>query len=263
MVSPAGLGGCQNSTCECYAHCVQVLIGFDKEMDVSFEKFSLPFFLWYVMPGLNFCLLNLGIPILIYNPGFVGEISGLGEAVVIVLVSLAAGFILDSFKLYQADPRYWRDRKQFFGNLARVLGESVTGAKNQFEIIREIINDHPVFANAIAVEHSRWVMVSLMSKLFILLAIEMTISGIFLGRPGWTSQVSASCPWVGNALFWAVPIVSVLAGVRLGLVERHHRSASNEKYILFARGHQSEISAIIKNGDDFDVMRPEANEPLS
>jgi hypothetical protein len=220
-------------------------------MDLPLEKVSLPFFLWFVLPGLNCCLVNVALPMVIYRPDVVTGINGAGNAVAILFMSLTLGFVIDSLKLYQFTIGYRGTGDVFFRNLSQALYGEHAAYKSEvkavdFELIREIIKANQAFASPVSIEHSKWVMISITSKLFFIFAAELAFCNLFLTLPSWASSLAGAVRWypslpLGQIILALIALFAVLVGWRLGKNAKRHRLASNRMYLRFAQEYRDMI----------------------
>lgn len=215
-------------------------------MEVSLQKFNLPFFLWYILPGLNLIGLNFFIPVLLIEPGFAKEVTSIGSVFSLVVAALIAGFILDSLKLYQVSRRYRDEKREFFENLSNELGlGGAEMARTYFEVLRIDLQAASSVNQAIASEHSRWVMINYASKSFYFLAVEWSAAVVWLhfSAPSsiWQEYWHEMHFWVVLSVMAAGSFVFVMGGLRLGSISGKIRRLCNSKYLLFAKMNSKQL----------------------
>ena len=105
-------------------------------MDLKFQEITLPVFVWYVMPGLNFVLTVIVLPILLIEPRSLSAFGNLGGGFLFLLLAVVLGFIMDSMKLYQLDRSYRNESPDFFRRIAEGLSTSEKAARELIDALR-------------------------------------------------------------------------------------------------------------------------------
>ena len=140
-------------------------------MDFKLQEITLPAFLWYILPGLNFVLAVIAVPVLLLDPALLLQLGSLGGAVLVVLLALVAGFVMDSLELYALRSGHALKKRAFFEHLGRELGMSGDHARTLIDAVRMGLPERGALGRAVAFNHSRWVMMTHSAKCFYMLAI--------------------------------------------------------------------------------------------
>lgn len=211
-------------------------------MNINFEEITLPAFLWYILPGLNFIGVDVFFPLVLLQPSSLAALKSLGGAVGVFAAALVAGFIMDSLKLYRFSLGYKASRQNFFAAIAKELQMSSEDAESIFDAIRLAIREKGALGKAVAFDHSRWVMVNLTSKCFYFLGTIWLIVAALV----WTTQlevlvlhrISPMSTGIQVSVCLAIALGSIVIGFRLAGVATHHRDLANRKYLLFLRSNR-------------------------
>lgn len=214
-------------------------------MDIKFRGVTLAFVLWYVLPGLNFLVINLVLPIAILSPDTLARYSSLANLIVLASAALVVGFVMDSLKLYQFTLGYSHKKAEFFKELGRQMSISSQRAREVFDSIRTLAHDKgPMYEN-ISLQHSRWVMINHTSKCFYLLFViwigVLSVHQIslqtrtFLGIPVYDQNMVL-------IIDLALAMTYILIGVRLSRISSEHLELSNKGYLRFVAANSDLIS---------------------
>jgi hypothetical protein len=214
-------------------------------MDLKFREISLPFFLWYILPGLNFIGINIILPILLLNPKAFTEYISISNVLSVVLAALVVGFIVDSLKMYQFTIGYKQTKTSFFSTIAQQLEIKSKEVEVIFDVIRGLSREKEALSEAIATEHSRWVMINHTSKAFYLFAIEWIVFSALVLTDSYSLSllgfVNITDKKIAAILNLLIISFSIAIGFRLSKISKEHLRLSNEKYILFVKNNKSRI----------------------
>lgn len=222
-------------------------------MDIKLNEVTLPAFLWYVLPGLNFICLVVLLPVLFVRPSWAAPIQSLGGVAAIILAALVCGFIMDSLKLYRLTPGYSRIRTQFFKEIAEALRVDQAKAVDYFDAIRVGISKWGSLGEAVAFDHSRWVMINLTSKCFYLLGALWLLIGLSTysraAVPAFHQFIGRTAP--ESAFYVEIPLagMSFLVGLRLSRIAKDHLHRSNSKYLLYLSQNEERTRTILGGAD--------------
>lgn len=236
-------------------------------MDIELKEITLPAFLWYILPGLNFVLIVVALPLVLIEPSLLGQLDSIGGAVLALLVALVTGFVMDSLKLYAWGLRHEKKSLGFFQELADALGlEDEREAKVLIDPLRLGLPDRGALGRAVAFNHSRWVMMTHSAKSFFIGAIlwlVVTLSLAFRGRTVWYQTELGIEDWAWG-LVTNLGIAGALA-VTGFLIERHasgQRRVTDNLYLAYAKRHASELRQELRGEVELAATQePQLPEP--
>jgi putative hydrolase of HD superfamily len=214
-------------------------------MDFKLQEITLPAFLWYILPGLNFVLAVIVIPLLLLNPNLLLAASSVGGLVLALLLALVAGFVMDSLKLYALGNQHEDKKDDFFNRLAQGLGTTRDQAAVLIDALRMGLPEHGALGRAVAFNHSRWVMMSHSAKCFILLAILWCVIAIALQYQetnAWYQQ-ALGIPAGPPSLLADLTLIALmgLTGWQIEVHARQQRSHCDELYFAYVQRHSARL----------------------
>lgn len=212
---------------------------------MKFEEISLPFFVWYILPGLNFIGINIALPLLIINPTAFSEYASVGSVLGVVVAALVVGFVVDSMKIYQFTFGYKRKKEEFFKSIGEKLEIDPPTARLIFEDIRLLAKNKDTFSDVVELEHARWVMINLTSKAFFLLSAEWAVYVVLVMSLPWDFSLFSSIK-IANPIYIIATstflfIIFFAGGYRLSIVSKKHLKLSNGRYMLFVTNNKVDI----------------------
>jgi hypothetical protein len=214
-------------------------------MDVKLQEITLPHFLWYIIPGLNFIAVDLFLPIFLMEPSLLKNIASIGGIVIIFLCALVSGFIMDSLKLYQFTVGYAERKEKGFKKLSDELGLDRRTTKLIFDAIRIGLADRGPLGKAVAFDHSRWVMINHTSKCFYLFAIiwsVIRVSAVFTQIvPFYEEALGVKGLWAPLIFNAFILAIAVLIAMRLSKIAAKHHRSNGDKYVLYVKRHKQDI----------------------
>lgn len=227
-----------------------VEISHSASMESKLRKISLPFFTWFILPGINIVALNLMLPIVILHPTYLLDLKSIGAAISLLSIALAMGFTLDSLKAYQWTPGYRESTKKFFVDLATELDMTEDQARVVFDMLRLATSKNPTVDAVVQTEHARWVMINHSSKSFFFLGLQvLAVASYVLFVPNSRDSVKvfgmAHYPW-SMALLFVLSVVAVTIGLRLNRVSEDHRKLSNKRYLLLIKANREVFRRLLE-----------------
>jgi len=214
-------------------------------MDFKLQEITLPAFVWYILPGLNFVLAVVAVPILLLKPSLLLQVGSLGGVVFVVLVALVAGFVMDSLKLYALRSGHQDKKEVFFEKLASELGISGQHVATMMDAVRMGLPERGSLGRAVAFNHSRWVMMTHSAKCFYALAVIWAVIAIAMHAQ---SKVAWYQTTLGLAEGWPRILVDLLLVVAAAVIayrtDKHaerQRKACDELYYAYARRYAPEL----------------------
>jgi hypothetical protein len=205
-------------------------------MDIQLRGVTLAFVLWYVLPGLNFLVINILLPLALLNPDKFADYSSVGSLIVLLGAALVVGFVMDSMKLYQFTRGYGKKKAMFFRDLGDKLSVSSDRAREIFNSIRGLASQNGSGSENLSLEHSRWVMMNHTAKCFYLLAATWLVILIIHNISPDTASYLGLSVYDDNAVLVidsAIVIAVSLIGVRLSRMSSDHLALSNQGYLDF------------------------------
>lgn len=113
-------------------------------MSISVERIRLSFFVWYILPGLNFLVVDVLVPLVVLSPGTVLLLGAdFGHFVLLGVSALVVGFVMDSLKLYQFTWGYAKKKAEFLDKLGSILDVGQPEAERVFPAIRGLARQDP------------------------------------------------------------------------------------------------------------------------
>ena len=133
----------------------------------------------------------------------------------------------------------------FFSTFAEHLGIELKEAEVIFDAIRRLSLEKKALSEAIAAEHSRWVMINHTSKCFYLLAVEWVVllALVLLDyyRLSLLGFADIGDKKLATLLNFLIIGLCITMAVRLSKISKEHLKLSNEKYLLFVKNNKSRI----------------------
>lgn len=214
-------------------------------MDIKIQEITIPTFLWYVVPGINFIAFDITFPIIAANSKLINGFDTVGAVLAIFIISIIIGFIMDSAKLYQYTFGYKKRHKEFFEKAAQMASIEVKELMIFFESIRVGSPTKGSFGKALAFEHSRWVMINHTSKCFFLLGIIwivlMITSIVDSQNLAYLKQIGIENDLWGFILNLVLFSTIVWLGFRLRKISISLQKSAGEKYLKLIQKYRDDI----------------------
>lgn len=223
-------------------------------MDLKLQEITLPSFLWYLLPGLNFVFAVVAVPILLFNPNLILQVDSLGGIAFVALLALVAGFVMDSSKVYSLRCGYNKGRKTFFNNLSRELGTSEESISALIDAIRLGLPERGSLGRAVAFNHARWVMMTHSASSFYILAIVWFIIAI-------TMHIQLKVAWYHTILDlpegWpriladlSVVVVVAIIAYRIDNHANRQKEVCNKLYLTYVGRYRHELRLELFGSED-------------
>jgi hypothetical protein len=231
------------------------------DLPVSFAGIIEKYLRRHIIPGLNFLVLLVLIPLLKFNPGLVSSMADGGMVFLMIVVALAIGFLLDAFKLYQLSPfwipakdGYKKVRDGIFEDVSKEYGnKQLTDSVGQKEDGKQLVKDFeftapPAVSKQIVSYKEQWTMCMHTRWIFLIGAVLWAIlfilnwCGVIPTYWGSTNSVFS------NSVIGCISLVTDLAlclayigiGLRFKHVAKEQRNCLND-FIKYQMGHPKEV----------------------
>jgi len=214
-------------------------------MDLKLQEITFPPFLWYIIPGFNFFAVDCLLPVALTDPTLLKHFASIGGIVIVFISALVVGYIMDSLKLYQLTFGYAKTRDASFDEISAALGLDRNTTLSILDAIRFGLAERGAFGKAVAFEHSRWVMINHTSKCFFLFTIiwfALALRAAAVGFvPFYQEAFGVKGVWTRLVCDALVIMLSLVIGVRLSRIAKHHHRLTGEKYLHYVRLYKAEL----------------------
>jgi hypothetical protein len=233
--------------------------------ELVLKNITLPYFLWYLIPGLNFLIIAVILPVGLIHPSLLADIATASGLIIVAALAVTVGFLFDSLKIYQWTFGYQARRRVTFDAVLSQLGLNRDEAGMAFEVIRVGLPEGGNLGRALALQHSRWVMINHTSKCFFLFClIWTTVSAVSLytGMSIYFHKVllltRPMSGLVGDALIVAL---ATAVAFRLGRISKAQHELAVQQYILYIRRNRLRLLQELVGDAARDSASPSSQTP--
>jgi putative hydrolase of HD superfamily len=213
-------------------------------MELKIQQITLPAFLWYVLPGLNFLLAAVVLPAILIDPSSIFGNSSLGDIAIALLIALVAGFVMDSLKLYKFETHHRTKKSNFLSDIAKQLGAEWEQMEPVLEALRTALPARDAFGRVVAFSHSRWVMLrhsAISFYAFAAIWLVVTILASLQRIDVWILKELGVSFWWGIFVNALIIVTGAATGQRLSKHAMNERELSNRLYIAYVRRHREAL----------------------
>jgi hypothetical protein len=123
---------------------------------MEFKNLEISEFIRYILTGFNFVLFIIILPTAYKNPGLTKELLSSSSFFVVILLSVAIGYLLDILKAYQMTPKFASKRAQFMDAIAQTLNVPNQYASNYFSLASKLMKKFGMFS--VDRDRAEWVL---------------------------------------------------------------------------------------------------------
>lgn len=168
-------------------------------------------FVRYVLTGLNFILFVLLLPAIYFNPTLVKDITSDTSVLMILLFSIAIGYLMDIIKVYQFAPYFNKNKAVFRKQIADLLDVPVEDAGSYFSITSKTWDE----TNAYNLERKRaeWMLILHTAASFFVSSfvwIWLAINEYFIN--GFTNKTLLAIAIIATSLLLTLRVYRVAIG---------------------------------------------------
>lgn len=205
----------------------------------ALESLPLPSLIRYGLTGMVAALLVFVSPYVLIEPSNMTKIASAEGVASLIFGGIVTGFILDAIKVYQFSPNYEDTKQKFFSNVAKIFDVPIDKARRLSS--RAVYLEQSNNGGHILFQHSRWVMITTSSAIFIFSATIYTFFAIMF-----YFQDKADTP----ARLAIAALVSFVIGLRLMRTAREVRENVNNDYLFFIESNKEELLSDLQKGGD-------------
>ena len=109
---------------------------------MDFKNLDFTDFIRYGLAGLNFILFVILLPVIYFSASQTGNLLSQTSVLMMLLFSIAIGYLMDMLKVYQFAPNFNRNKSKFRKQISEILGIPVEHAGSYFSITSKMWDEN-------------------------------------------------------------------------------------------------------------------------
>jgi hypothetical protein len=198
---------------------------------MDFKNLNFTDFVRYSLTGLNFILFVILLPAIYFAPDLIKELVSETSVLVILLFSIAIGYLMDMLKIYQFAPNFNKNKAGFRKQISEILTIPIEDAGSYFSITSKMWDENSTYN--FERRRAEWIL------------ILHTAAALFISLFVWVFLVINSYLENGfsNSLYLPalVALVTFLLTVRLYRVGMREIQKDDREFLLIMSANKKKI----------------------